>query len=211
MGKKNSPIPFTLKKNISSSNMSTKNKNQDKTSWNITPFLDVEKFSQNTDKVVVRGMPDRDVIRMNRRKRQKEIREERRRQSSDNNNTSSSTTAETGGLNLQLVSIENYPGEEVDDVVKTPMTTTTRASPVINIEYTSDDDSVSMSSSEFTIENFVPRGNTEIQSDLQHEMRSVLQALFGEIRHLPEIGNFTVRERRNNSGNDLRSPRTASH
>lgn len=175
--------------------------------------MDIDKFNQNVDKVVVRGTPDRDVIRMNRRKRQKEIREERRRQNADaNNNTNNSTNPEnSGNLDLQLVPIENFQSEEVDDVVKTNAATTTRTSPIINIEYTSDDDSVSMSSSDFTIENFVQRGNTEIQTDFQHEMRNVLQALFGEIRHFPEIGSLATRERHNNSGNDLRSPRTASH
>lgn len=201
--------------------MTYKIKNQEKPSWSITPFLDVNKVGTGIEKVVMRGTTDRDMSRINRRKRQKEIREEKRRQNSSdfNNNTSCSTnTDNNGSLDLQLVPINNFPIEEIDDVVKTgtvarPMPA--RTSPVINIEYASDDDSVSLTSSEFTIENFVQGGNAEIQSELQHEMRNVLQALFGEIRQLPEIGNFSTRQttnqRQNNSGNDLRSTRTPSH
>lgn len=198
-------MPFVIKKNISSTNVNGKIKTQDKNHWNITPFLDVEKFSQNIDKVVLRGTQDRDILRINKRKRQKELREERRRQNAESNNTVGSST-NSGSLDLQLVPLESFASEEIED-----MKSTTRPSPIINIEYTSDDDTVSMSSSEFMIENCLTAGNTEIRTDLQHEMRSVLQALFGEIRHLPQIGNFTPRNRNNNSGNDLRSPRTASH
>lgn len=138
----------------------------------------------------LRPTPDRDILKARRRK-QKEIREDRKR-----------LNTESSGLDLQLVPLD----DEFEDLPPR----STRTPPIVNIEYNSDEDGLSLTSSDYVIENFMQSVNNENQPELQNEMRNVLQALFGEIRHLPQIG-MTGRNRHNNSGNDLRSPRNASH
>lgn len=150
---------------------------------NTNPFLpDISK--------PLRSTPDRDILRARRRK-QKEIRDDKKRLNNENS-----------GLDLQLVPLD----DEFDDL---PLRSA-RTPPIVNIEYNSDEDGLSLTSSDYVIENFMQSVNNENQPELQNEMRNVLQALFGEIRHLPQIG-LTGRNRHNNSGNDLRSPRNASH
>lgn len=202
--------PFIVTKNISSTTLANKYKNQENSStWTIAAAPDTVKIVQPTmDRSSNRTTTDRDILRVNRRKRQREMRDERRRQNVDNQENNNS-----GGLDLHLIPIDGTT--EFEEIV-TPRVTPTPTPiiagrpPVVNVDYVSDDDSVSLTNSDFIIENFGHAGNTEAQSDFQNEMRTVLQALFGEIRQLPQLG-FSGRSRHNNSGNDLRSPRTASH
>ncbi|KAL0275600.1 UNVERIFIED_CONTAM: hypothetical protein PYX00_003406 [Menopon gallinae] len=172
---------FILKKNISSANMANKSKNQDRTTsnWNITNQQDSQKAATHSNERQSKTSAERDILRVNRRKRQRETRDERRRQNVENIHSTTNNDSKSTGLDLQLVPIQNTVSEESEEVVpisRVPTSTLNSRPPLVSIEYTSDDDS----------------------------------ALFGEIRQIPQL-NYGGRNRVNNSGNDLRPPRTASH
>lgn len=211
--KQPSSSQFTLMKTISSANMANKSKSQDRSNssnWNITSQQDLQKATTHMTERPSKLSAERDILRINRRKRQRETRDERRRQNVENNQ-SNVNDSKTTGLDLQLVPIHNTVSEEPEEVVpisRIPTSTMNSRPPLLSLDYTSDDDSVSLSSSDFLIDNFVQNTNTEMQADLQNEMRNVLQALFGEIRHIPQL-SYGGRSR--NSANDLRPSRTASH
>lgn len=185
--------PLTVKKNISSTATNSKVKNTDRMNWNTNPFT-------TDSSKPMRSVPDRDILKT-RRKKQRDIREDRKRINDD--------TSESSGLDLQLVPLNN---DEFEHGTSPGNAQSNRTPPIVNIEYNTDEDNLSLTSSDYVIENFMQSVNRhENQPDLQNEMRNVLQALFGEIRHLPQLTNTVRNNRHNNSGNDLRSPRNASH
>lgn len=210
--------PFLLMKNLSSTTFNNKIRSQleqnvaSAANWNITPLQEASKASTVAERTQ-RTATDRDVLRVNRRKRQRELRDERKRQtetnSSQNNRTCNNNNGNSNnGLELQLVPINT---DEAEGIVTARQTSgVARTPPATTGENSSDEDSVSMSSNDFIIDNIVHQGTPTAQPGLQAEMRNVLHALFGEIRQIPQLG-FNGRNRHNNSGNDIRSSRTSSH